>query len=476
MALTRFNASGTFGSTPFLVGSIQNGAAYATIAEALLDVSAGSVVIIQPGTYTESITWPANIDVQGSSSSITNPAVTIIGNQTFSNAGELAFYGISFSASSGSIWTTGPSGVGVQNVDFDTCKFENSAGKCLTSVSALGSSSITCNNSNFLSSGDVCLDISNASFAAFNSAVSSITHDGATLGASGNLSLKASFLEATSAYGVVLTDASASFSSEGGNLIAVEPIRFTAAAGASSIRDAFSTSGTNYVSSSIPGPTLVIGLPLFPSGSSIADPNVTVVDVSAGGGGMDINGLTGYPLTVDHGGTGATSLTDHGILLGSGTSAVTVTSAPSDGQLLIGSTGADPVLATLTAGTGISIVNASGSITLSSSGTIPWVLQSASTTLAVNTGYFVSSGALLLALPATSAVGDIIEVSLLDSATSFQITQSAGQQIRVGSTTTTLGAGGTLTSTAFGDSLKLVCYASNTLWQCMSIIGNLTAV
>lgn len=67
-------------------------------------------------------------------------------------------------------------------------------------------------------------------------------------------------------------------------------------------------------------------------------------------------------LSPQYGGTGLTSLTDGGILLGSGTSAVTVTAQPTDGQLLIGSSGSDPTLSTLTAGTGITITNGAGSI------------------------------------------------------------------------------------------------------------------
>lgn len=47
--------------------------------------------------------------------------------------------------------------------------------------------------------------------------------------------------------------------------------------------------------------------------------------------------------TVAQGGTGAVSFTAHGILLGEGTSAVAVTSAMTDGQLLVGQTGADPL-------------------------------------------------------------------------------------------------------------------------------------
>ena len=53
-------------------------------------------------------------------------------------------------------------------------------------------------------------------------------------------------------------------------------------------------------------------------------------------------------LAVDQGGTGATSLTDGGLLLGSGTGAVTQLAQATNGQLPIGSTGADPVLAVIT--------------------------------------------------------------------------------------------------------------------------------
>lgn len=55
-----------------------------------------------------------------------------------------------------------------------------------------------------------------------------------------------------------------------------------------------------------------------------------------------------HPLPVPSGGTAATTLTDGGILLGSGTSAVTLTAQPTDGQILIGSTGVDPALGSIT--------------------------------------------------------------------------------------------------------------------------------
>ena len=53
--------------------------------------------------------------------------------------------------------------------------------------------------------------------------------------------------------------------------------------------------------------------------------------------------LTGDTVQVAEGGTGASSLTDHGILLGSGTGAVTVTAVGTNNQLLIGQSAADPI-------------------------------------------------------------------------------------------------------------------------------------
>ena len=76
-------------------------------------------------------------------------------------------------------------------------------------------------------------------------------------------------------------------------------------------------------------------------------------------------------LLVADGGTGVSTLTDGGILLGSGTSPITATAQPTNGQVLIGSTGNDPVLSTLTAGSNISVTNGAGSITIASTAGAP---------------------------------------------------------------------------------------------------------
>jgi len=72
------------------------------------------------------------------------------------------------------------------------------------------------------------------------------------------------------------------------------------------------------------------------------------------------------PLEVTAGGTGLQTITDGGLLLGSGVGNVTPLAQATHGQLPIGSTGADPVLATITGTTyQITVTNAAGSITLS---------------------------------------------------------------------------------------------------------------
>lgn len=55
---------------------------------------------------------------------------------------------------------------------------------------------------------------------------------------------------------------------------------------------------------------------------------------------------TTFPFSVASGGTGGSALTDHGVLVGSGIASVTPLAVGSNGTLCVGSTGADPSLAT----------------------------------------------------------------------------------------------------------------------------------
>ncbi len=132
--------------------------------------------------------------------------------------------------------------------------------------------------------------------------------------------------------------------------------------------------------------------------------------------------------------------------------------------------------ATLTAGTGVSIVAGANTITLNAiGGGVTWSVITANQTAAVNNGYFSNKATpLLLALPTTSAVGDTIKVININSATGTQFTQAASQQIFFSTASTTVGATGTLTSSAIGDTVTLVCRTANLVWWAETSIGNWT--
>ena len=88
------------------------------------------------------------------------------------------------------------------------------------------------------------------------------------------------------------------------------------------------------------------------------------VDDIGGGGKSYIDGtLTlANALPVGSGGTGATTLLDHGVLVGSGTGAITPLAVGTNGQLLIGSTGADPVFATLNCDRSLTCTTGAGTL------------------------------------------------------------------------------------------------------------------
>jgi hypothetical protein len=149
-----------------------------------------------------------------------------------------------------------------------------------------------------------------------------------------------------------------------------------------------------------------------------------------------------------------------------------------NGQTFIGSTGLNPVAATLTAGSGISIVNGAGSITISGSGSAGWVDQTTTpVTMAINTGYTADAGASLITftLPATSAIGDYVEING-KGAGLYTIAQASGQQIHFGNLASTSGAGGSVASTLQFDNIRLRCITANTIWTVVSAVGNFTVV
>jgi hypothetical protein len=102
-------------------------------------------------------------------------------------------------------------------------------------------------------------------------------------------------------------------------------------------------------------PSATSGIPLISQGAS-ADPTFGTAVVAGGG-------------------TGAVSFTAHSLLLGQGTSAITALGAATNGQLPIGSTGTDPVLATISSGNNITVTNGAGTISVAVTGTTNHAVQ-----------------------------------------------------------------------------------------------------
>jgi hypothetical protein len=106
-----------------------------------------------------------------------------------------------------------------------------------------------------------------------------------------------------------------------------------------------------------------------------------------------------------------------------------------------------------------------------------WSVITVNQTAAVNNGYICNkAGLLTLLLPTTAAVGTIIEVTGMNTALGWTVTQNASQQIFIGTSSTTSGTGGSLSSSNIYDSVKLVCNVANTSWIAVSFVGNLTVV
>lgn len=205
-------------------------------------------------------------------------------------------------------------------------------------------------------------------------------------------------------------------------------------------------------------PSATAGVPLVSNGAA-ADPSFSTALIAGGG-------------------TASTSFNTTGIVISGATSTTALTAVTlTDGQLAIGSSSGNPAAANLTAGTGISISNAANSITINATGTgLTWTnVTGTSQTIAGSNGYLSNNaGTVAFTLPASATFGDTFEIVGVQGA--WTVAQAANQQIKYGSTATTVGVTGSLSSTNAGDCFT--CTATNTsastVWRVTSSIGNIT--
>ena len=147
-----------------------------------------------------------------------------------------------------------------------------------------------------------------------------------------------------------------------------------------------------------------------------------------------------------------------------------------NGVILIGSTNATPVAATITAGNGISISTGAGSTSVNLVSAVNQ--NSSSVTMSGGNTYLINNGASLvtLTLAASPTAGDIYYI-IGASSGGWTIAQNASQAIKLpGGVTTTAGVGGSLSSNNQYDCVTITYSEISNTFVATNIIGNIIYV
>jgi hypothetical protein len=215
--------------------------------------------------------------------------------------------------------------------------------------------------------------------------------------------------------------------------------------------------------------------------------NATITAVPSGSAGGDLGGTYPNPSVLKINGValGSTTATAGNLLLGSGTQWVSNAMSGdatinASGALTLANTAVSAAAYTVN-GQALFTVDAKGRLTAASSvtvsGTVTNVNQTTSSaTLAANSRYATNNGASLVTytLPAGAAVGDTF-IIVGGSSGGWTVAQPASVQIHLGSSATTSGVGGSLSSSNQYDCLTITCVASN-VFTAYGVQGNITVV
>ena len=180
-------------------------------------------------------------------------------------------------------------------------------------------------------------------------------------------------------------------------------------------------------------------------------------------------------LPIINGGTNSSTALNNNRIMVSASGNIVEAAALTNGQLLIGSTSAAPVAATLTAGTGISITNAAGAITIASSLSVINQATSVidavttSTTDVVITGMTVTPGAGDYLVFFTGAVentgfGDPVTISIYTNGS--QIAASVVKCESFGGMSNPIGSNAFITNLGAGQAIEVKWKVSNGTGTC----------
>lgn len=141
------------------------------------------------------------------------------------------------------------------------------------------------------------------------------------------------------------------------------------------------------------------------------------------------------------------------------------TSAATNGAILIGSASNGPAMANITPSSQVSVANGNGSMTLSALGSFLATTVTGTSQTMIDEGLYIANNASLvtLTLPTSAPAGSIIRIIGI-GAGGWTIAQNSGQSIIIGTSTSTVGTSGSVSSSSQYDSAQLMCVVANTTW------------
>ncbi len=399
-----------------IVNSTSNaGGNYSTIGAAIAAASSGDTIFVMPGntgTYTENFTIPAGIHLTGFVGDELTPNVTIIGKITFTAAGTSTITGLRLQTNSDNFLVVSGNSASILWVRNCYLNCANNTGVSYTSSS--GSSTIRLHDcrGEFGTSGITLFTMSSSGTLSLvrTSITTGVTTTASTCSA-GILNVSYCSLGMPITYSgsgggtwiftqaIVTNTTCVTFGGSAGSVVnfclftsgSASAISMSVAA----TLDYVDVSSSN-VSAIAGAGALTAGVITFSGSSSTIAPTITPLVTNIGSLSLTT------ALSVANGGTGRQTLTNHGVLVGAATSAITQLAAGSAGQVLqSGGASADPAYSTATfpstaTGTG-TILRADGTNWVATTSTYP-------NTNAVNTLLYASSANVMAAL-ATANTG-----------------------------------------------------------------------
>lgn len=341
-----FPTSGTLATTaqipslPFIVGA---SGFYTTIqaainAAALVATSTNhAVVLINGGSYTENLTLKSFVDL-ASFGGVSENAVIVVGNSVYTAANDnetISFSGITFKTPGGGGAAFTVNGAKICTVDINDCAFQATTGTGMV-ISNAGAvvTKTSCHLS--ASSGQKVVDMS-AGTMTHLAGFSTMTDTASTLSGTASLTLIGTYT-----YNAFVLTGSASLNAINGLFIPLNNLSFVDI-GASASANIFSST---VVSTAVSG--------FWATGTGALTYNA-------------INTLTGTAVALNP----TLSIANESLAVGNLSFDGGATKLTTNGQLIIGNTGGQPKIATLSAGSGISITNGAGSISIATSAPIP---------------------------------------------------------------------------------------------------------